>query len=218
MRSLAPWLWLVDFEAQDQALDASESQTGELATALMGHFAQVHVLRDEGEKLEGLRAANDREGCEPASAVLGTVSTAPWARETFDCIALHDALVQRHLPAPEMLTELQGAHHLLKPGGWLALASPCTLRLRNPLGRATGIPRQVLSRLLRQANFREIRCFFVEPSADDPCTVVPDVDAAIRARDTLEGVSARTRWKRRAALELGVQSVLFPAYLLLARA
>jgi hypothetical protein len=117
-----------------------------------------------------------------------------------------------------LLAELQSAHQLLKPGGWLALASPNTPRVRSPLARAAGIPRRVLTRLLKQASFRETRCLFVEPSADDPSTVVPDAEAAIRARDALEGISGTSMWKRRAALEFGAQSVLFPAYLLLARA
>ena len=217
MRSLAPWLWLIDFDERDHALDASGSETGELTTALMAHFNNVRVLRAEADTLSGIRAVNG-EGWAPASAVLGSVRTAPWANATFDCIALHDALVQRRLPTSGLLAELQSAHRLLKPGGWLALASPNTPRVRSPLARTAGIPRRVLTRLHRQASIRETRCLFVEPSVDDPSTVVPAADAAIRARDSLEGVSGTSMWKRRAALEFGAQSVLFPAYLLLARA
>lgn len=218
MRSLAPWLWLIDFDERHHALDASGSQTGELTTALMAHFDEVHVLQAEVNTLDGIRAVNGRERWSQSSAALGSVRTAPWAGGTFDCIALHDALVERRLPTSGLLAELQSAHRLLKPGGWLALASPSTPRVRSPLGRPGGISRRVLSRLLKQASFRETRCLFVEPSLDDPSTVVPDADAAIRARDALEGVRGKSMWKRRAALEFGVQSVLFPAYLLLARA
>jgi hypothetical protein len=117
-----------------------------------------------------------------------------------------------------MEAELEAAHHMLKPGGWLALASPCPPRFRRQSADAIGMRRTLLSRLLTRAHFREIRCLFVAPSADDPSTVVPDVRAAIRARDTLEGVHGTAKWKHRAALELGFRPSLFPAYILLARA
>ena len=217
LRSPAPWLWLLDFDAHGKALDASDSKTTQLTSALMAHFTEVHVMRGDDESLEAFRVANP-EGWSPASAVRGTVRTHPWPPGTFDCIALHDALVRKGLSTPDLLAELQGLHHLLRPGGWLALTSPFPPRLRGRRLHGRGIPRARLSRLLRQANFRELRCFFVEPSVDDPNTVVPAFKAAIRARDTLEGVSGRRLWKRRAAVELGLPAALFSAYVLLARA
>ena len=45
VRSLAPWLWLIECGTWGKALDASEEATGDLAASLMGHFAEVHVLR-----------------------------------------------------------------------------------------------------------------------------------------------------------------------------
>lgn len=216
MSSLAPWLWLVDFDANGKALNASETRTDELTTALMAHFAEVHVLRADSANPDGLRAASARETLAPANEARGSVCAAPWSPATFDCIALHDSLVRRRLPMADVVAELEGAHRLLKPGGWLALASPNPPMLRR--GFAAGFPRTLLSRLLMKAHFQEIRCLFVDPSADDPCTVVPDVKAAIRAHETLAGIRGKARWKRSAALELGFRYALFPAYLLLARA
>jgi len=218
VNSLAPWLWLVDFDAHGKALDASDAPTGDLAAALMGHFAEVHLLRADNATLDGLPPANSREGWAPASAVTGTFRAAPWPRGTFDCIALHDALVRRRLPKTDVLAELEGAHRLLKPGGWLALASPRPSRVRRQSLDATGIPRTILSRLLTQAHFHEIRCLFVDPSVDNPRTVVPDAKPAIGANNTLEGIRGSAMWKRRAAVGLGLRSALFPAYILLARA
>ncbi len=218
MKSLAPWLWLVDFDARDRALDASDAPTGELTEALMAHFAEVHVLRAGSSDLDQLRDAYSVEGWIPASAAVGSVATAAWPNETFDCIALHDALVRRRLSTTEVQAELEAAHRLLKPGGWLALASPSPPRFRRRTEQTIGLRRTVLSRLLTRARFREIRCLFVAPSADDPSTVVPDVKSAIRARDTLEGVHGAAKWKHRAALELGFRPSLFPAYVLLAQA
>ncbi len=218
MRSLAPWLWLVDFDAQGKALDASERRTGELATELNAHFAEVHIVRTDAASLDGLRAEISMDGWAPSSEVLGSVRTAAWPRATFDCIALHDALVRRHLSIAEVLAELQDAHRLLKPGGWLALTSQSPRMLGDRRARTTGIARAVLSRLLTRARFREIRCLFVDPAADEPFTVVPDVKTAIRAHDALVGVSGMAMWKRRAAAEFGFQAALFPAYVLLARA
>lgn len=218
MRSLAPWLWLVDFDAQDKALDASERRTGDLGAELSAHFAEVHVVRTDAASLGSLRVASGRDGWTPSTEVLGSVRTAAWRRETFDCIALHDALVRRRLAIPEVLAELQDAHRLLKPGGWLALASPSPSTMRSPRARTPGIARAVLSRLLTRAHFQEIRCLFVHPTADEPFTVVPDTKAAIRAHDTIAGAGGMAVWRRRAAVELGFQSTLFPAYMLLARA
>lgn len=218
MRSLAPWLWLVDFDAQGNALDASERQTGEVATELRAHFAAVHLVRSDAATLDGLRVATSRDGWTPSSEVLGSVRTAAWPRETFDCIALHDALIRRRLPMDEVLAELQDAHRLLKPGGWLALASPSPRTVRRPRTRTPGISRAALTRLLTRAHFREIRCLFVHPTADEPFTVVPDAKAAIRAHDTFAGANGMSVWRRRAAVELGFQATLFPAYILLARA
>lgn len=218
MTSLAPWLWLVDFEERNRALDASSATTGELAAALMAHFAEVHVLRNDRANLDGLSAANRRDGLVPSSTALGSVRHALWPAETFDCIALHDTLVRRQLPITEVLVALRGAHRMLKRGGWLALASPRPSRLRRPPLQENGISRGVLSRLLSVAHFREVRCLFVEPSVDDPVTMVPDMKTAIRAHDAIEGARGIAMWRRRAAVELGLRSALFPAYVLLARA
>jgi hypothetical protein len=218
VRSLAPWLWLVDFDAQRTALDASERPTGELAAELSAHFAEVHIVRTGAAILDEIRVANRGGAWLPSSEVLGSVRTAAWPRETFDCIALHDALVRRQLPTAEVLAELQDAHRLLKPGGWLALTSSFPRTMNGARTRTPGIPRAILSRLLTRAHFEEIRCLFVHPGADEPFTLVPNVKTAIRAHEACSGGSGVAMWRRRMAVELGVQSALFPAYVLLARA
>jgi hypothetical protein len=219
VRSLTPWLWLVDFDAQGKALDASERPTGELAAALMAHFAELHVLRSDSASLDAFRAVNNQDGWAPSSIGVGSVSTAPWPQETFDCIAVHDALLRRRLTETEWLAELRSAHRLLKRGGWLAITSSQPPRLfGSQASSAAGIPRAVLSRRLTNAGFREIRCLFVEPAADAMFTVVPDTKAAVKAHDTLAGSRGLALWRRRAVAALGFRSALFPAYVLLARA
>lgn len=218
MRSLAPWLWFLDFDGRGKALDASDLPTVELAIALKAHFAEVHVLRADGANLDAVRVADNRAGYSLASMVRGSIQTAYWPPETFDCVVLHDALVRRCLTNTEVLAELRAAHRLLKRGGWLAIASRRPPGLFRRRARMQGVPRAVLARLLRRARFREIRCLFADPSAEEIFTVVPDVRAAILAHETLASSSGRISWRRRAAAALGLRSALFSAYVLLARA
>ncbi len=217
VRSLASWLWLIGC-GTGKALDASEEAGGDFAASLMTHFDEVHVLRADPSVLDSVRADNAREGWVPASLTSGTVRDAPWPPGTFDCIALHDALAHRPPAAPGLLEDLRPLHRLLRPGGWLEVAAP---NPRLPGRRAAGtfvLPRGRLSRLLVRAGFREVRCWFAAPTLARPLTLLPDARAAIRAYEASDAMRGATSWPRRAIAGFGTPSVLYPAYVLLARA
>lgn len=213
VRSLAPWLWFLDFKTTARALDAS-STPGDLAQALKGHFVSVDVLRPAPCELEEVRALASRQGWSADGFTLGSFVSPPWPNATFDCIALHDAFVRMVRNRAEATNVLSGLHRLLRPEGWLAVAStsPRFLRRRGEDGYAPA----ALSRLLSRAGFRDVRCVFVLPSLDQPLTLIPDAFDAI---DAYEASSGEERaWARRAAARVGVRRALYPGYFMLARA
>jgi SAM-dependent methyltransferase len=217
MRSLAAWLWLVEFKTTARALDASDTP-GDLALALKGHFHAVDVLRPDHSALERVKAMAENQGWTANSLTVGSIRAAPWPPETFDCIALHDTLVATSRGASDMLAVLTGLRPVLKPGGWLAVGSPNPRVLGGRRGGAHGIPCGRLARLLRRARFRDVRCQFVEPSLESPLTLVPDAIHAIDAHEAASVLHGSRAWARRTAARLGLRSMLYPAYFLLARA
>ena len=83
VRSLAPWLWLVEFKTTARALDAS-STPGDLALALKGHFFAVDVLRPTPSALEEVRTLAMRQGWSADGLTLGSFMSPPWPNATFD--------------------------------------------------------------------------------------------------------------------------------------
>jgi hypothetical protein len=199
------------------ALDASSTK-GELAAALLGHFDEVHVLRTNLPDLERVRVTNRREGWHAASFHVGVLRTAPWPAATFDCIAMHDMSARRQASTDDLQKELNAARRLLRPHGWLALASPNPSFLGRRLGRTRGIPRRLLSQLLVRAKFSQQRCLFAAPTLERPLTVVPEAGDAVSAYELSDTLRDARSLARRAAVRLGLHSVLYPAYFLLARA
>ncbi len=218
VRSLAPWLWLIECGTGGKALDASEEATGDLAASLMGHFAEVHALRTAAPVLDSVRASNEREGWAPASLTLGTVRSASWPAGTFDCIALHDALARRALVGPDLLEELRHLHRLLRRDGWLAVASPNPRPIARRRGPARVLSRGQLTALLRRAQFRDVHCWLAAPTLERPLTLLPDVRSAIRAYEASDAMRGSTSPIRRMIAGFGPVSLLYPAYVLLARA
>jgi SAM-dependent methyltransferase len=210
VRSLAPWLWLVEFKTTARALDAS-STPGDLALALKGHFFAVDVLRPTPSALEKVRALATRQGWSADGFTLGSLISPPWPDATFDCIALHDAFARTVRSRAEAVNVLTGLRRLLRPEGWLAVASPSPGFLRR--SGTDGYAPAALSRLLSRAGFRDIRCLFVLPSLERPLTLIPD---ALDAIDAYEASSGERAWARRAAAHLGVRSALYTGYFMLA--
>jgi SAM-dependent methyltransferase len=217
MTALATWLWLLDFRSTARALDASESP-GDLAAELKEHFSVVDVLRSDRPALERVRARAESDGWAPHSLTLGSLRSAPWPAETFDCIALHDALVERRGGAVDAFDELVRLRLMLKPDGWLAVASANPNQVVTKRVGARGIPRARLTRLLTRARFREVRCLFVATPLEWPVTLVPDSTCAIDAHIAFSATRGTTAWAKRTAARLGLRSALFPGYFLLARA
>ncbi len=217
VRSLAPWIWLVEC-GTGTALDASVESSGDLAASLMPHFGAVHVLRAEASVVESVRASNAREGWTPSSLTAGTVRAAPWPPGSFDCVALHDALARRAMAAPELLDELRQCNRLLKAGGWLALAAPNPRPFRRAPEPAGAIARGDMIRQLRRAGFREVRCWLAAPTLERPLTLLPDTRTAARAYEASDAMRGSTSWPRRAIAALGPLSLLYPGYVVLARA
>jgi SAM-dependent methyltransferase len=217
MRSLAAWLWLVEFKTTARALDASDT-SGDLAQALKGHFHAVDVLRPDPSALERVQAMAGKQGWTADSLTVGSIRAAPWPPETFDCIALHDTLVTTSRGASDALAILTSLRPVLKPDGWLAVGSPNPGVLGGQPAGAPGIPCRRLARLLRRARFRDVRCLFVEPSLESPVTWVPNAIHAIDAHEAASAMHGSKAWARRTAARLGLRSMLYPAYFLLARA
>jgi hypothetical protein len=217
VRSLTSWLWLVDFHSRDRALDASDDMEGDLAAALAGHFGSVDVLRSDGETAAQLRTASAREGWPVPAVTIGSVDRGGWSSATFDCICVHDALTRKAQSTEALLGELGSLHRLLKRDGWLEIAA--TGRPRWPSGApSAGITHRKLAGLLTRAGFQEVRCYFVEHLIDRPLILIPNSHptfTAYEGSDTLRGQSQR---RRRIASRLGLRSLLYSKYLLIARA
>jgi hypothetical protein len=219
VRSLTTWLWLVDCGAQRRALDASAETTGELAASLLAHFDEVDVLRADQSALESVRASAEGEGWTVPRLTRGTLREAPWPSGTFNCISLHDGLARQHLAADDLLAALAQLHRLLTSGGWLAMASPMPRSRGIPRPGSTGISRTRLERSIMRAGFREVRCFFSGTALDRSLTLIPDSGHAIRAYESSDAMRGGTTvGVRRAVARLGLRSMLYPGYVMLARA
>jgi SAM-dependent methyltransferase len=218
VRSLTTWLWLIDIEDGAHALDASAEVTGDLAASLRGHFANVHVLRRDQDSLARVRASSDAEGWPLSEMAVGSAQTAPWAPATFSCIVLHDALVRQPAASSSLVDDLRHYHKMLKPGGWLALTSPQPFLPGRSRDGQRGVSRHRFRRFLKTAGFREVRCLFSEFTLERPLFLVPNDHTLISAYEASDAMRGTARWTRRLVASVGLRAVLYPAYLLLARA
>jgi hypothetical protein len=75
-----------------------------------------------------------------------------------------------------------------------------------------------MSRLLRHAGFRDVRCWLAAPSLERTLTLIPDGRTAVRAYEASDAMRGSTSWPRRAIAALGPRSLLYVGYVLLARA
>ena len=215
VRSLAPWLWLLDFRATRKALDASDDPSGELSAALGEHFTEVHSLRANNARLEEFNTANEAQGWRPASVHAGTARDIKWPDGTFDCVALHDALTRSAHSERQVIQELDEYRRILRGDGWLVLASPTPRAAARGQAETPAIPRRRLTRLVEQSDFREVRCLWFEHMIERPLFLIPNSRRTIEAYEAMRGSASR---QRRAAAKAGLNSLLYPAYFLLARA
>lgn len=218
VRATATWLWYLERDAGGGvALDAS-STTGQLAADLSLHFSEVHVLRRTTSALDEIRAYGEHVGSRPYAPTVGTILSAPWGDHAFDCIAVHDTFAKCDPKAVETIERLDRIRLLLKAGGWFVGATPNTSYVRHRRTGAVGISPRVFSRMLVEAQFREIRRIFVVPSLDDPVTLIPDAPRAVNAYEAFDSIRGTTKWTRRVLARLGLRKMLYPAFLILARA
>jgi hypothetical protein len=218
VRSLASWLWLVEFPGSAVALDASEDTSGELAAALKEHFSTVHVLRSDSTTLQELQEANARQGWSVASETVGSVYDGAWAHGSFDCIAVYDGLAAE-VTHGAAYDRLKRYHNLLRPGGWICVASPTPTVLGRGGSNDSGIERRAFTRLLSRAGFDEVRAYWIEYSLDRPLFLVPhnrQTIVAYESHDAMRGAGLARR--RQVVANTGIGSLLYPAYLLLGRA
>jgi hypothetical protein len=116
-----------------------------------------------------------------------------WPPATFDCITLGDA---RRPP-------LAAARLLLKPGGWLALASS---------------EARFATFALKRAGFRDIRPYYVSPSLDHATTIIPAETRTVRAYHDFDAAQSAPALAHNVAMFVGWHELLFTASLTLARA
>ena len=185
---VAGWLWFLERQRGGTALDASAG-TASLAAQLGRHFASVERLDANWTR---------------------------WAEQTFDCIALHDRLIRTLDDGASEMPGLTRLYSLLRPGGWLVGGST------NPdyigvSGARAGVKLAVMTRKLRLAGFREIRCVFATPSLDHPTNLIPDARKAVRAFETSSAKGDSSGWSRRAVAGVGPIRLLYPAYFAMAR-
>jgi hypothetical protein len=218
VRSLASWLWLLDFRNTAKALDASDDGSGELSAELGEHFAEIHSLRADAERLAELRTSNERQGWVPTSLGIGNAFNAPWPNGTFDCIALHDVLTRHGYSDHELSRILIRYHQLMRTDGWISISSPISPSLRRGKRDSQTVPPRRMSAILNEAGFSEVRCLWIEHSNDRPLFMVPDDPRTLVAYESYDAVRGSGSRARRAATKFGLSTILYPAYLLLARA
>lgn len=218
IRSITSWIWFLDMPPGGAALDASDDSTADIAACLAEHFRDVHVLRPDRSAADAFRSAPHCASWSPASLTAGTLESATWDAGSFSCIALHDSLDRRHIEPAARDAEFARYHRLLRANGWLALAAAQSPALSRGGAKNGGTNRKQLTRALKKAGFREVRCFFVEPTLERPLTILPDSLPAVRAYEFYDAMRGSTGLKRRGVASLGLRSLLYPGYFLLARA
>ena len=213
VRALTTWVWLVDFERAERALDATRETSADVAAALQPHFPLVHVLRTSDSALSSVRESSGSMGFQAAAMSSGRLDSAALEAGSFDCIMVHDAIVGA---TPDAARVLGTARRLLRTGGWLQVASA-----HPPLWNATessGIRRRKLERDLYSAGFREVRTYQVDSALDRLLHFVPSDRRAVLEYESSPAMRTITSRRRRAVASIGLHSLLYPGYMMLARA
>ena len=216
--SLAQWVWLLEFNSTVAALDASALPSGDLAAALLPHFAKVHVVRPDAASLEATMESASHEGWEPTTAAVSPLTSLALEPRSLDCIAVHDLFVRHPRSSVELASDLMALGRLLRPGGWLSLCSPHRQSLRWRRSVTAGLRRVRVESLLYRAGFHEIRCLFTEPALDRPLALIPDAGPAVALFDSRDARSRTKQVVRKALARSPLRADLLSSYFLFARA
>lgn len=214
VRALTSWVWLVDFDRKARALDATNELSADVSATLEQHFSAVHVLRKDEAALSLLRKSRDLAGFrESLKMSMGRLDSAPFEAASFDCVMLHDSIVTTGADARKTLA---GARRLLRDGGWLQMASP-----RPPLRGAiesSGIRHGKLVAWVRSTGFREVRTYHIDSSIDQLLHLIPAARPAVLEYESSPAMRSSISRRRRLVASIGLHSLLYPGYMLLARA
>ena len=188
------WLWLVELSRWNVTLELDFMES-RLATDLQRHFAEVrfHAL-DAGVEL-------------------------PFASGAFDCVTLNGVLEQLVAatpvePAAAIRRLLAECRRVLRSGGCLYVGTGAMQfghsqsRWRALLGARRPI---IADKLLRDAGFRSVHSYYVDPCLDRPYVMVPATRRSLLARERTLAACGGWTFRRMMAVRLGLPHALYPA-------
>jgi SAM-dependent methyltransferase len=119
----ANWQWLLDLPAESRVLDVGAG-TGTNSHALAMHYAEVVALEPVLERVRFMQHRFTQEGLSNVKIVRSSLWTLPFARESFDLVAMNGVLEwvaegQSGDPGEVQATVLKKMYGLLRPGGVL---------------------------------------------------------------------------------------------------
>jgi SAM-dependent methyltransferase len=120
------WLWLIDLERWERALDV-QGGIGTTTAALSRHFTSVHYLDTARPLVEFARARFTEDRCANVACAQAGASALPYGTATFDCVVWDGALGRRVTgvatsdPATVLSAVLAECRRVLRPGGCLYL-------------------------------------------------------------------------------------------------
>jgi len=233
------WLWLVDLARWERALDV-QGGIGTMTAALARHFSSVHYVDASRPPLQFARARFSEDRSANVACAQAGAGALPYRNATFDCVVWNVAigrgvsgvaLVDSPVVLAAVLTECR---RVLRPGGCLYLGIAtgpvpgsvlpagrilsalvrmvvrATMQVRRVerLAVARAIPRQ-----LRAAGFARVQAFYIDPSFQQPWSIIPARRRAVLAYERLQMTSAR---RRRWLAWLSLHPVLFECHMFLA--
>ena len=233
------WLWLVDLARWERALDV-QGGIGTMTAALARHFTSVHYVDASRPPLQFARARFSEDRSANVACAQAGAGALPYRNATFDCVVWNVAL-GRGVPgvalvdSPAVLAAvLTECRRVLRPGGCLYLGIAtgpvpgsvlpagrilsalvrmvvrATMQVRRieRLAVARAIPRQ-----LHAAGFARVQGFYIDPSFQQPWSIIPARRRAVLAYERLQMTSAR---RRRWLAWLSLHPVLFECHMFLA--
>jgi SAM-dependent methyltransferase len=136
----ANWQLLLDLPAESRVLDLGAGM-GTNSQALAMRYREVVALEPVHERVEFMRHRFGQEGLRNIGVLRSSLWTLPFAKETFDLVAMNGVLewvAERQAGDPGDLQEvaLNNVYRLLRPGGYLYIG----IENRLSLGYFAGYP------------------------------------------------------------------------------
>lgn len=224
------WVWLCEIERRDAALDIAAG-TSAMPLALSRHFDVVHQIAMSAEVAELTRVRSAEDGMDNVeSAVADEPFALDYPDESFDCVTLHGTLEARdrgpftvESSRARDMRILREARRLLRPGGWLYVATSNPLwygRVRHPFLLARGV--RVLHRaspaFVAAAGFADVRTLYAFPTHERPQALIPATRSAALAFESIDERGQLGARVRRAAGWTPLYRALVPSLVYLARA